>query len=78
MLAGGGREEVGERVAYAGKGLEVKLRVLLLVVGGLLEDGRDLLISGLLRSRREVGVLVAGHRLAGKSFPQVLLSLASL
>lgn len=56
----------------------MKLRVLLFIVGRLLEYRRYLLISGLFRGGGEIGVLVARHRFSGKRLPKVFLRLASL
>ena len=53
VLARGGGEEVGRRVADALQRLEPELGVLLLVQRRLLEDGRDLLVAVLLRPRGE-------------------------
>ena len=78
VLAGGGRPQVFGGGADAAQLLEPHLGVLLLIVGGLLEDGGDLLIAVLLGLAGEVGVLVAGLALAGESGPQIGFGLASL
>ena len=62
----------------AAEGLEPHLGVFLLVAGGLFEDSGQLLVAFLLCDACKVGVLVAGHALACKSFHQVLLGLGSL
>ena len=70
--------QVGGGVADALQVLEPQLGVLLLVVGGLLEDSGDLLIALLLGDGCEIGVLVARLALAGKGVPQVALGLSAL
>ena len=77
VLAGGGRKEIGGRIADATELLEPHLGVLLLVERGLLEDRRDLLVAVLLRAGGEVVVLVARLRLARKGRHQVLFRFAS-
>ena len=62
----------------AAEGLEPQLGVFLLVAGGLFEDSGQLLVAFLLCNACKLGVLVAGHALACKSFHQVLLVLGSL
>ena len=51
--------------------------MLLLVVGGLLEERSDLLKPVLAGLAGVVGVLVPGLALTGESFPQVGLGLAA-
>ena len=51
--------------------------MLLLVVGRLLEDGRNLLVAILASLGGEIGVLVACLALTCESLLQVLLSLGS-
>ena len=77
VLALGCGEQVCGGVAQATQGLEPHLGVLLLVVGGLLEDHGDLLVAGLLCDACEIGVLVAGLGLAGERGSQILFSLAA-
>ena len=64
-------------IADAVELLEPHLGVFLLVVGGLQEQGSDLLIAFLLGLGGKVGVLVAGLRLAGESGLQILLGLGT-
>ena len=52
--------------------------MLLLIAGGLLKDGSQLLIAFLLGHAGKVGVLVACLALACKGFPQVFLGLGTL
>ena len=54
--------------------LEPQLGVLLLVFGCLQEEGGNLLIAVLLGHGGVVGVLIAGHRLAGEGGFEILLS----
>ena len=76
VLAAGCHVEAGD--GAAAEGLEPHLGVFLLVAGGLFEDSGQLLVAFLLCNACKVGVLVAGHALACKSFHQVLLGLGSL
>ena len=80
VLAAGCHLEAGQGVGdgAAAEGLEPQLGVFLLVAGGLFKDGSQLLVTFLLCDACKVGVLVAGHALACKSFHQVLLGLGSL
>ena len=68
----------GGRNAAVMQQLEPQLRVLLLVVGRLLEDGRNLLITVLLGLGRVVAVLVSRLGLARKRREQVGFRSASL
>ena len=78
VLAGGGGLQVGGGVADAAQLLEPQLRVLLLVAGGFGEDCGDLLEALLLGLAGKIGVLVAGHALTGKCFPEIGFRLAAL
>ena len=78
ILALGGGEQVGGGVANAAQLLEPDLGMLLLVSGGLLEESGDLLKALLLGLGGKIVVLVAGHGLASKGFPQIGLGLATL
>ena len=80
VLAAGCHLKAGQGVGdrAAAEGLEPHLGVLLLVASGLFKDGSQLLVTFLLCDACKVGVLVAGHALACKSFHQVLLGLGSL
>lgn len=79
-MAAGGHVQAGERVGdgTAAQQLEPDLGMLLLVAGGLLKDGSQLLIAFLLGHAGKVGVLVACLALACKGFPQVFLGLGTL
>ena len=80
VLARGGHLQAGQRVgdlAVFHQQLEPDLGVLLLVVGGLGEDGADLLIALLLGLGRKIGVFVPGLALTCESLPQVFLGLAA-
>ena len=78
VLTLGGRLQVlGGRFDAALQQFEPHLGVLLLIVGGLLEDGGYLYITVFLGFRGPVGILVAGLALAGKRFLQILLCLGS-
>ena len=77
VLAGGGSHQIGGSVTDAVQRLEPQLGVLLLIVGGLQEKSGDLLIPFLLGLAGKIGLLVAGHALPSKSFPQVGLRFAS-
>ena len=80
VLAGGGHLQAGQGIgdlAVLHEELEPDFGVLLLVVGGLGEDGRDLLIALFLRLGGKVGVFVAGLALSCKSLPQILFGLAA-
>ena len=78
MLALGGGDQVLSGGADAAQSLEPELGVLLLVAGGLLEDGRDLLIALFAGLAGEVGVLVAGLGLPRERFPEIGFRLADL
>ena len=71
MLALGGGHQVLGGGADAAQLLEPQLGVLLLVVGGLLEERGDLLKPVLADLARVVGVLVPGLALTAESFQQV-------
>ena len=60
------------------KVLEPDLGMLLLVAGGLLKDGSQLLIAFLLGHAGKVGVLVACLALACKRFHQIFLGFGTL
>ena len=77
VLALGGGEQVLGGIADAAQLLEPQLGVLLLVVGGLQEQGRDLLVALLLCLGSKVGILVAGLGLTSESGHQVLLGLGA-
>ena len=77
VLAIGGSGQVLSSGADAVQLFEPQLGVFLLVLGGLQEEGGNLLKALLLGLRGEVGVLVAGLALAGKGGVQVLLGLCA-
>ncbi len=77
VLASGGSCQVLGCGADAVQLLEPQLGVLLLVLGGLQEEGGNLLEALLLGLRGEVCVLVAGFALAGEGGVQVLLRLGA-
>ena len=52
--------------------------MLLLIAGGLLKDGRDLLEALFLGLAGKISILIAGHALSRKRLPQIGLRLASL
>ena len=74
VLARGGHLQAGQRVgdlAVLHQEFEPNFGVLFLIVGGLGEDGADLLVAFLLGLGCKVGVLVAGLALTCESLPQV-------
>ena len=77
VLASGGGGQVLGGGANAVQLLEPMLGVLFLVLGGLEEEGGNLLEALLLRYRSEIGVFVACLRLAGKCGLQVFLGLCA-
>ena len=77
VLACGGSGQILGGGADAVQLLEPQFGVLLLVLGGLQEEGGNLLKALLLGLRGEVGVLVAGLALTSKGGVQVLLGLGA-
>ena len=70
-------EKVFSSVAKLSESLEPKLCVLLLVISGLEEYSRDLLVSCFLCYGSKVGIFISCLRLACKSGPKILLGLGS-
>ena len=70
--------QVGSGIADAAQLLEPQLGMLLLIAGGLLKDGRDLLEALFLGLAGKISILIAGHALSRKRLPQIGLRLASL
>ena len=77
VLAGGGSGQILSGGADAVQFFKPQLGVLLLVLGGLQEEGGNLLKALLLGLGGEVGVLVAGLALASEGGVQVLLGLCA-
>src|SRR5699024_7327963 len=80
ILTGGGHLQAGQGIgdlAVFHQELEPDLGMLLLIVGGIVENGRDLLVAFLFGLGCKIGILVAGLALACESFPQVFLGLAA-
>ena len=80
VLAGGGELQVlgGGADLAARHVLIPELRMLLLVIGSLGEEGRDLLVAVLLRLRGIKLIFHAGLRLPGKGGGEILIGLAVL
>ena len=78
VLTGSGGSQILRGGPDSLQSLEPQLGVLLLVVGGGLENGCDLLVALLLRHGGEIVVFAAGLGLAGKGVAQVLFGLAAL
>ena len=70
--------QVGSGIADAAQLFEPQLGMLLLIAGGLLKDGRDLLEALFLGLAGKISILIAGHALSRKRLPQIGLRLASL
>ena len=77
ILTFGGGEKIRVRLADSVELLEPHLRVLAFVLRRLEEERRNLLVSFLLRNRREIRVLVARARFACERRFKVLLRLRS-
>ena len=77
ILALSCRSQVLSCVTEKSKMLEPQLRMLLLVVSGLLEQCRNLLIACLLCDRSKVCILVSRHGFASQRFLKVLLCLGA-
>ena len=73
VLALGSVQQILGDSAQSAQMTEPQLGMLLLVLGSLQEEGGNLLVTVLLGHGGIVGVLVAGHRLTGKSGLEVLL-----
>ena len=78
VLALGGGSKVLRGIAQRAQRLEPHLRVLLLILCGLQEDRRNLLVALLLGDGGKIGVLIARFGLAGERGHQVLFRLAAL